>query len=95
MSSHWHGSTDSPLTDTGRAQARQVAAALRADGAANLGILQGLVTNVRSTGEATLAATLEGPLKTPQVTGTMTIADGRIRHFDLPHALEAISGVVR
>lgn len=29
VSSHWHGSTDSPLTDVGRTQAAQVAAFLR------------------------------------------------------------------
>ena len=69
--------------------------AMRANGAANLGILQGFVPNIRSTGQATLAATLDGPLRTPVVTGTMTVEDGRIRHFDLPHALENISGVVR
>ena len=68
---------------------------MRANGAANLGILQGFVPNIRSTGQATLAATLDGPMRTPVVTGTMTIEDGRIRHFDLPHALENISGVVR
>jgi hypothetical protein len=68
---------------------------MRANGAANLGILQGFVPNIRSTGQATLAATLDGALRTPVVTGTMTIEDGRIRHFDLPHALENISGVVR
>jgi len=69
--------------------------AMRANGAANLGILQGFVPNIRSTGQATLEATLDGPMRTPVVTGTMTIEDGRIRHFDLPHALENISGVVR
>ena len=69
--------------------------AMRANGAANLGILQGFVPNIRSTGQATLEATLDGPMRTPIVTGTMTIEDGRIRHFDLPHALESISGVVR
>jgi translocation-and-assembly-module (TAM) inner membrane subunit TamB-like protein len=69
--------------------------AMRANGAANLGILQGFVPNIRSTGQAALAATLDGPMRTPIVTGTMTIEDGRIRHFDLPHALENITGVVR
>jgi hypothetical protein len=69
--------------------------AMRANGAANLGILQGFVSNIRSTGQATLEATLDGPMRTPVVTGTMTVEDGRIRHFDLPHALENISGVVR
>ncbi len=69
--------------------------AMRANGAANLGILQGFVPNIRSTGQALLQATLDGPMRTPLVSGTMTIEEGRIRHFDLPHALENISGVVR
>jgi translocation and assembly module TamB len=42
-----------------------------------------------------LEATFEGPMRDPQVTGTMTVDNGRIRHFDLPHALENISGPVR
>src|SRR6185369_15397307 len=60
-----------------------------------LGILQGFVPNIRSTGQASLQATLDGPMRTPLVSGTMTIEEGRIRHFDLPHALENIAGVVR
>ena len=35
--------------------------AMRANGAANLGILQGFVPNIRSTGQATVEATLDGP----------------------------------
>ena len=38
---------------------------MRANGAANLGILQGFVPNIRSTGQATLEATLDGPMRTP------------------------------
>jgi hypothetical protein len=68
--------------------------AMRANGAANLGILQGFVPNVRSSGSATLQASLEGAMRTPTVTGTMTIADGRVRHFDLPNSLQKIQGVV-
>jgi hypothetical protein len=68
---------------------------MRANGADNLGILQGFVPNIRSTGQASLQATLDGPMRTPLVSGTMTIEEGRIRHFDQPHALENISGVVR
>jgi autotransporter translocation and assembly factor TamB len=67
--------------------------AMRANGDANLGILQGFVTNIRSSGRAALAATLEGPMRNPLVTGKMTVSNGRIRHFSLPHALENINGV--
>jgi uncharacterized protein YhdP len=34
-------------------------------------------------------------MRNPIVTGTLRVEDGRIRHFDLPHALENISGPVR
>ena len=68
--------------------------AMRAAGVANLGILQGFVRDVRSSGRASVQAALEGSMRNPAVTGTLTIEEGRIRHFQLPHALEAISGSV-
>jgi autotransporter translocation and assembly factor TamB len=68
---------------------------VRATGDAGLGLLQGFVPNVRSSGRASLEAMLQGPMRNPDVTGTMRIEDGRIRHFALPHALENISGPVR
>jgi hypothetical protein len=68
--------------------------AMRANGVANLGILQGFVTNVRSSGRASVQAALEGPMRNPAVTGTLTLENGRIRHFDLPHSLEAMNGSV-
>jgi hypothetical protein len=69
--------------------------AMRVGGDANLGILQGFVPNIRSSGRATLEASIEGGLQEPVVNGTLRVEDGRIRHFDLPHALENISGPVR
>ncbi|HWN84901.1 MAG TPA: translocation/assembly module TamB domain-containing protein, partial [Vicinamibacterales bacterium] len=69
--------------------------AVRVRGDANLGILQGFLSNVRSAGRASLQATLEGGLQAPFVTGTMTVQNGRIRHFDLPNALENILGPIR
>ena len=69
--------------------------AVRATGDAGLGILQGFVPNIRSSGRASLEALFEGPMRDPIVTGTMTVDNGRLRHFDLPHALENISGPVR
>jgi translocation and assembly module TamB len=69
--------------------------AVRATGDAGLGILQGFVPNIRSSGRARLEARFDGPMRDPIVTGTMTVENGRIRHFDLPHALESISGPVR
>jgi translocation and assembly module TamB len=68
---------------------------LRATGDAGLGLLQGFVPNIRSSGRASLEATFEGPMRDPTVSGIMSVEDGRIRHFDLPHALENISGPLR
>jgi hypothetical protein len=68
---------------------------LHATGDAGLGILQGFVPDIRSSGRASLEATFQGPMRNPAVTGVMRVEDGRIRHFDLPHALENISGPVR
>jgi len=69
--------------------------AVRATGDAGLGILQAFVPNIRSSGRATLQANFDGPMRDPIVSGTMNVDNGRIRHFDLPHALENISGPLR
>jgi hypothetical protein len=69
--------------------------AVRVTGDAGLGLLQGFTPNLRSSGRAALEARFEGPMRNPIVIGTMTVDNGRIRHFDLPHALENISGPVR
>ena len=68
---------------------------VRATGDAGLGILQGIIPNIRSSGRASLEAMFEGPMRDPIVTGIMSVDNGRVRHFDLPHALENISGPVR
>jgi hypothetical protein len=86
---------DTQLDISGTVNLHDERMAIRATGDAGLGILQGFVSNIRSSGRASLAATFEGPMRDPLVTGTMTIENGRIRHFDLPHALENISGPVR
>ena len=64
-------------------------------GDANLGILQGFFRDIRSSGRADA----RGPRSTgrsskPRVLGQRRITDGRIRHFSLPHSLEAINGRV-
>ncbi len=68
--------------------------AMRANGVANLGILQGFFRDVRSSGRASVQAAFEGPMGDPAVTGTLRIDNGRVRHFQLPHALEGITGAV-
>ena len=67
---------------------------LEALGDANLGILQGFFRDIRSRGTATLTAQISGPLSNPVFGGSATISDGRLRHFSLPHSLEAINGTI-
>ncbi len=86
---------DTQLDITGVVNLHDERIAVRATGDAGMGILQGFVPNIRSSGRAMLEAAFEGPMSDPLVTGTMTVENGRIRHFDLPHALESISGPVR
>ena len=50
---------------------------------------------MRGSGRAELTAAVNGPLYTPEFSGTATITNGRIRHFAMPNALDAINGVVR
>ena len=68
--------------------------ALKATGEANLGILQGFFRDVRGAGRAELTASIDGPLAQPQFSGSATITDGRIRHFSIPNALDAINGTI-
>jgi hypothetical protein len=69
--------------------------ALRANGDANLGILQGLMRDVRGAGRATLTASIDGPLYEPVFSGSAVITDGRVRHFSLPNSLDGINGAIR
>ncbi|HVZ19767.1 MAG TPA: translocation/assembly module TamB domain-containing protein, partial [Vicinamibacterales bacterium] len=69
--------------------------AMRATGDANLAVLQAFMSNVKSSGRAMLSASLQGSMRDPVVTGSLTVDNGRIRHFALPHALENINGTVR
>ena len=68
--------------------------ALKATGEANLGILQGFFRDVRGAGRAALTASIDGPIAQPQLSGSATITDGRIRHFSVPNALDAINGTL-
>jgi translocation and assembly module TamB len=65
------------------------------DGATNLAILQGFVQDVRSSGDATLAARMTGTFDEPVYGGSATIAGGRLRHFSFPHSLDNIHGSVQ
>src|SRR4029453_9306244 len=79
---------DTALAVSGVLSLQDERVAVRAKGVANLGIMQGFARDVRASGRASLEAALEGPMRDPAVNGSMTIENGRIRHFDLPHALE-------
>jgi translocation and assembly module TamB len=68
--------------------------ALRALGDANLGIFQGVLRDIRSSGDAELQAEIRGTLETPIVLGALVITNGRLRHFAFPHGLESINGRV-
>jgi autotransporter translocation and assembly factor TamB len=73
---------------------RQDRVALSATGDASLGLLQGFFRDVRSSGAAKLSADIRGTLKEPVFSGLARIDNGRIRHFSLPHSLDAINGSV-
>jgi hypothetical protein len=68
--------------------------AMEIQGDANLALLQGFASNLRSSGNATLLATLSGAIRNPVVKGTLQVQNGRIRHFAAPLALERITGTI-
>jgi translocation and assembly module TamB len=68
--------------------------AIAASGDANLAVLQGFYRNLRSSGSVSLQGSISGDLDKPSFAGRAVIANGRVRHFDLPHGLEAINGAV-
>ena len=68
--------------------------ALTANGAANLAVLQGFLPDVRSSGGAEVAARVSGTAEAPVVSGTALLTEGRLRHFGIPHALEALNGII-
>jgi hypothetical protein len=86
---------DTQLDVIGRANLHDETVTVKASGDANLAVLQGFISNIKSTGTANLSATLEGPLRNPVANGQLTIEKGRIRYFPLPHALEEINGSVQ
>ena len=85
---------DTRLRVTGSIGVREDRIGLKVSGDANLGILQGFFRDVRGSGRAELTAAVDGPLAKPVFSGSATIAEGRIRHFSLPNALDAINGTV-
>lgn len=78
----------------GNMNLRENSIGIQATGDANLGILQGFFRNLRSRGTAALKAQIKGQLNNPVFSGSAAIANGRLRHFSLPHSLESINGQV-
>ena len=85
---------DTELDLAGTVDVPKQALALTANGAANLAVLQGFAPDVRSSGRAEVAARVTGTVEAPVVSGTALLSDGRLRHFGVPHALEALNGIV-
>jgi hypothetical protein len=86
---------DTQLDIAGIANLHDQTINMRANGDANLAVLQGFISDLRSSGTASLAGTLEGPLDNPIANGALTLKNGRIRHFSLPHAIENLDGPIR
>jgi hypothetical protein len=85
---------DTELDLTGTVDLPKRDLALTASGAANLAVLQGFVQDLRSSGRAEVSARITGTVQSPVVSGTALLANGRLRHFSFPHALEALNGIV-
>jgi len=64
------------------------------DGTSNLAILQGVIQDVRASGNAVIAATIGGTLTEPSYGGKATLTEGRLRHYSFPHSLDDINGEV-
>ena len=79
---------------SGTVDLRDQSLALQANGAANLAVLQGFVADVRSSGRAEVTARITGTAREPVVAGNALVANGRIRQFSFPHALEDLNGIV-
>jgi hypothetical protein len=85
---------DTSLGIAGLVDVVQGTVGIRAEGAANLGVLQAFNFNVRGSGRAELAANISGTMEKPQIAGSATITGGRLRHMDLPHAIDNINGTI-
>jgi hypothetical protein len=85
---------DTRLEVTGGVALKEDRMAVNVSGDANLGILQGFFRNVRSSGQAVLSGSINGPLRKPEFSGEARITDGRIRHMSLPQSLQGINGRV-
>jgi hypothetical protein len=85
---------DTQLAVNGNVDLVQGILGLRAEGAANLGILQAFLKDIRGSGRAEVTADFTGPMERAQLSGSAVIAGGRLRHMWLPRAIDALNGRV-
>lgn len=83
---------DTRLALSGTASIPDDQIAVVASGEANLAVLQLFFPDIRSAGRAKLTAEIHGPLGNPMLAGFATLTNGRIRHFSLPHSIDALNG---
>lgn len=85
---------DTELDLSGAVNLQDQSLSLQANGAANLAVLQGFVADLRSSGRAEVTARISGTAREPIVSGNALVANGRLRQFSFPHALEDVNGIV-
>ena len=85
---------DTQLSLNGNVDVVQGTLGLRSAGAANLGILQAFLKDIRGSGRAEVMADFTGTMEKPQVSGSAVLTGGRLRHMWLPRAIDAINGRV-
>ena len=83
---------DTQLAVSGNVDVTQGILGLRAEGGANLGILQAFLRDIRGAGRAQVIADFTGTMEKPQLSGSAMIDGGRLRHMWLPHAIDGING---
>lgn len=82
------------LTITGGADLGTRTVNVKADGSANLAVLQAFYPQLTTEGDSTLAASLTGSFDELLITGRADIVEGRLKHFDFNQGLEHINGPI-
>ena len=68
---------------------------LRAEGSLDLQVLELFDPNVRTSGESQIAASIQGTLKNPALTGTLEVKNASFFLNNIPNGLSAVNGTVR
>ncbi|MGI9075386.1 MAG: translocation/assembly module TamB domain-containing protein [Bryobacteraceae bacterium] len=68
---------------------------LKAEGSLDLRVLELFDANVQSSGESQIAASIQGTLKNPAVTGTLEVKDASFFLNNIPSGLSGVNGTVR